>query len=38
MDILIAMGKWLAVTAGAAILFGALLVGVLAWLLNRPVD
>jgi hypothetical protein len=38
MDILISIAKWLALSAGAAILFGALLVGLLAWLLNRPVD
>jgi hypothetical protein len=38
MDILISLGKWLALTAGALILFGAVIVGLLAWLLNRPVD
>ena len=38
MDILIAIAKWLALTAGAMVLFGALLVALLAWLLNRPLD
>jgi hypothetical protein len=38
MDILISIARWLALSAGAIILFGALLVGLLAWLLNRPVD
>ena len=38
MDILISIAKWLAVSAGAVTLFGALLVGLLAWLLNRPLD
>jgi len=38
MDILISITKWLALSAGAVILFGALLVGLLAWLLNRPLD
>lgn len=38
MDILISIAKWLALSAGGLILFGALLVGLLAWLLNRPLD
>jgi hypothetical protein len=38
MDILILIAKWLALAAGAVLLFGALLVGLLAWLLNRPLD
>ena len=38
MDILISIAKGLALSAGAMILFGALLVGLPAWLLNRPVD
>ena len=38
MDILISIARWLALSAGAIILFGALLVGLLAWLLNRPMD
>jgi hypothetical protein len=37
-DILIAMAKWFSIAAGASLLFGAVLVGVLAWLLNRPLD
>jgi hypothetical protein len=36
MDTLISIAKWLFVVAGAIALFGALLVGLLAWLLNRP--
>jgi hypothetical protein len=38
MDILISIAKWLALTAGVAVLLGAVIVGVLAWLLNRPID
>jgi hypothetical protein len=38
MDILISIAKWLALSAGAVILFGALLVALVAWLLNRPLD
>jgi len=38
MDIMISIAKWLALSAGAVILLGALVVGLLAWLLNRPLD
>jgi hypothetical protein len=38
MDILISIAEWLAMAAGGAILFGAVVVGLLVWLLNRPVD
>ena len=38
MDILISVAKWLALTVSAMILFGVVIVGLLAWLLNRPVD
>jgi hypothetical protein len=37
-DLLVAVAKWFSVAAGASLLFGAALVGVLAWLLNRPLD
>jgi hypothetical protein len=38
MGILMSIAKWLSFAAGAIVLFGVLLVGLLAWLLNRPVD
>ena len=37
-DLLTAMAKWFAVAAGASLLVGCFVVGVLAWLLNRPLD
>ena len=38
MDTLISIAKWLAVSAGALALFGAVVIGLFAWLLNRPQD
>jgi len=38
MDILISIAKWLALAAGATVLLGAVIVGLLAWLLNRPIE
>lgn len=38
MDILISIAKWMAMSAGVLILFGAVVVGLLAWLLTHPLD
>jgi hypothetical protein len=37
-DILVAIGRWLAIAAGVTLVFGGMLIGLLMWLLNRPVD